>query len=213
MAKLYEIEIDKFQASIYISAIRSKRDIILIWMETIKFFLIHQQPIAEKVSAKLTIEVCETSRLYCQLESGRKIFSIAFPFSLSKEIDELLFFSREGVNIDSKISSEIISLINHSGVFEKQDFSSFIDPIFEYSEYSPEIWSLMRELMLAEDAYIRYDWDEKRQDGHNHPLHHLDICYSNAGTFKVGLPYQISREMLAEMLDKKTQCHYLRPAT
>ena len=67
--------------------------------------------------------------------------------------------------------------------------------------------------MLAEDAYVRYDWDEKRADGHRHPVHHLDLGYSAGGTFKVGLREAIDRAALVAILDIETDCHYLLPAT
>ena len=212
MAKILEINIDRYQIAPYLSAIRSKQDVVILWMKTIKNYLINQQPEADQVGAKLTIEIDATSRLYCQLEDGKKIFSIAFPFGVILKDEIWYFYSREGIQIDNKMSSEIISLVTHSRIFEAQDFSSFIDPIFDMSEYNADIWPLIRELMLAEDAYMRYDWDEERQNGHIHPLHHLDIYYSSAGTFKLGLDQRVERTALSSMLNAQTACHYLKPA-
>lgn len=212
MTKILEIDIDKYQVAPYLSAIRSKQHVVIIWMETIKNYLINQQPKADQAKAKLTIEIEATSRLYCQLDDGKKIFSIAFPFGVVLKDQVWHFYSREGIQIDNRISSLIISLVRHSRIFDVQDFSSFIDPIFDMSEYDSDIWSLMRELMLAEDAYMRYDWDMERQNGHIHPLHHLDIYYSSAGTFKLGLDQRVERTDLSSILNAQTACHYLKPA-
>ncbi|HJV85220.1 MAG TPA: hypothetical protein VJ698_07065 [Noviherbaspirillum sp.] len=213
MAKQFHLDIDEYQASTYLSAIRSKRDIVVLWMETIKNFLVGQPAVGPKVSARLTIHVDKMSRLFCTSEGGKKIFSVGFPFSVSFGDEQFRFLSREGVEIDSRVSSNIIALIGSKEIFGTQDFSGFIDPILEMSEYDPQLWTLIRELMIAEDGYIRYDWDEIRQDGHRHPLHHLDIYYSSASTFKVGLGTQLDQSSLMSILDLATDCHYLKPVT
>lgn len=211
MTKQFYLDIDEYQASAYLSAIRSKRDIILLWMETIKNFLAGQPAEGPRVSARLTIRVDKMSRLFCTSEGGRKIFSVGFPFSVSFGGDCFRFFSREGVEVDSGVSSNIIALVDSSEIFAVQDFCSFIDPILEMSEHDPQLWTLMRELMIAEDGYIRYDWDEIREDGCRHPLHHLDVYYSSASTFKVGLGQQLDQSSLISILDLTTDCHYLKP--
>ncbi len=211
MAKQFDLDIDEYQAATYLSAIRSKRDIVVLWMETIKNFLAGQPAEGPRVSACLTIRVDKMSRLFCTSEGGKKIFSVGFPFSVSFGNDQYRFLSREGVEIDSRISSSIIALIDSSEIFGVQDFCSFIDPILEMSEYDPQLWTLMRELMIAEDGYIRYDRDEIREDGHRHPLHHLDVYYSSASTFKVGLGQQLDQPSLISILDLATDCHYLKP--
>lgn len=212
MAKKFELDIDEYQAAEYLSAIRSKRDVIVLWMETIKNFLVNQPAEGPKVRARLAICVNKMSRLFYTSEGGRKIFSVGFPFGATFGNGEYRFLSREGVEIDSRVSSNIIALINSNQIFGEQDFCRFIDPILELSEYDPLLWTLMRELMIAEDGYIRYDWDEIRQDGHLHPLHHLDVYYSSASTFKVGLGQQLDQPSLMSILDTATECHYLKPA-
>ncbi|MCG8994568.1 hypothetical protein LH435_03185 [Laribacter hongkongensis] len=213
MTKKFDLDIDEYQASIYLSAIRSKRDIIVIWMETIKNFLVGEPAENQYINARLTIYIGKMSRLFCTSEEGKKIFSVGFPFSVSYANGQYKFFSREGVEIDNKVSSNVIELIDSGEIFGAQDFCKFIDPIMEMSEYDPQLWTLMRELMIAEDGYIRYDWDAVREDGHRHPLHHLDVYYSSASTFKIGLGNQIDQPSLMSILDLETDCHYLKSAT
>lgn len=213
MSKRFELALDEYQAAIYKSAIRSKRDVLLVWMESIKNYLVDQPPSVDRTAAHLIIEIDSMSRIFCTLDGGKKIFSLSFPFAATLSDGQYQFRSREGIEIDSRVSSNVISLVESGEIFGTQDFSRFIDPILEMSEYDPQLWSLVRELMVAEDGYIRYDWDETRQDGHRHPLHHLDVCYSNACGFKVGLNGQLDQPAFVAILDAATDCHYLAPAT
>lgn len=212
MTKRFELDIDQYQAAPYVSAIRTKRDIVLLWMETIKNFLVNQPPEGREARARLTIQIDKMSRLFCTSSGGKKIFSVGFPFGTTLEQEQFRFLSKEGIEIDNRVSSSVMSLIDSGGIFAAMDFSQFIDPIMEVSERDPQLWALIRELMIAEDGYIRYDWDETRQDGHRHPLHHLDVYYSTASTFKIGLGQQLDQPSLVSILDAATDCHYLKPA-
>lgn len=215
MAKHYEIAIDQYQVAAFLEAVRTKRDIIFLWMNAIKAFLANNPAPDGQREAHLSIVVMSMSRLFCELKGGRKIFSVAFPFSVRSEGGEKHFFSREGIQVDNFISSQILALIEDdvTGVLGASDFYRFIDPIIDAIEVSPAIWALLRELMLAEEAYIRYDWDEERAKGHLHPVHHLDLGYSNSGTFKVGLSQAIDRRSLVHILNTEVDCHYLLPAS
>jgi hypothetical protein len=209
--KRFDLSIDQYQAESFLEAIRSKQDIIVLWMTAIKAYLVNY-PVSEAQSeARLSIIVMSMSRLFCELKGGGKIFSVAFPFSVRYQEEEgFIFASREGIRIDNRVSSEIISLIE-SGVLNAADFSHFIDPIIEAVDVDASIWTLFRELMLAEDAYIRYDWDVERADGHRHPEHHLDFYYSQGSTFKVGLRQGIDHATMMSILDIGSDCHYLLP--
>jgi hypothetical protein len=209
MAKRFDLRVDRFQASALLQAVRTKRDVILLWMSTIKSFLAQQPAELGQEAATLSIVVRSMSRLFCESSGGRKIFSLAFPFTVREANDEFLFFSREGIPIDSRVSSEIVSLIENGRVLEAMDFSHFIDPIIEATEVDELMWALLRELMVAEDAYVRYDWDEERADGHRHPIHHLDLYYSSGSSFKVGLAAGINQGTLISILDVDVDCHYL----
>ncbi|MDY1033398.1 hypothetical protein [Stenotrophomonas sp. CFBP8980] len=151
------------------------------------------------------------SRLFCVLEDGRKIFSVSFPFSIREEGGPPVFFSRGGIEIDNRLSSEINALLHmpSGGVLDAVDFEGFIDPVFESMEVHLSIWSLLREIMLAEDSYLRYDWDLHRKNGHLHPEYHLDVGYSSSCTFKIGLKRGVDEAFLLSLTDRDTDCHYL----
>ncbi|WP_273479872.1 hypothetical protein [Rivihabitans pingtungensis] len=216
MPKMYQIAIDDFQAkALFSSATRRKRDVIKIWMEVIKIFLVNNPATGKDVSAKISIVADSTSRVFFEKNNDSTIFSLSFPFKISKRDEQLEFFSRGKVCIDSKNSSSIISLIDeeHENILGQEHFLDFVEPIFDADcDQNPSLWSLLIELILAEDTYIRYDFDHKNQNGHLHPLHHLDIGYSSYGTFKIGLEESIDKDTLASILSQESDCHYLVPA-
>lgn len=208
--KRFDLSLDKYQAARFLEAVRAKRDIIVLWMSAIKAFLVNHSTEEAQAGARLSIVIMSMSRLFCEMKDGGKVFSIAFPFSVRLDADEYVFYSRDGVKIDNRVSSAIISLVEN-GVLHASDFSHFIDPIMEMVDIDGSIWSLFRELMLAEDAYIRYDWDIERANGHMHPEHHLDLYYSQGASFKIGLASQLDHAAMISILNIESDCHYLYP--
>ncbi|WP_150114898.1 hypothetical protein [Xanthomonas euvesicatoria] len=153
------------------------------------------------------------SRLFCELDGGKKIYSVSFPFNCREVDGSFIFSSRGGVEVDNRISSEIVALIDRpDGVLDVVAFEGFIDPLFEALEVDLSIWSVVRELMTAEESYLRYDWDAERVNGHRHPLHHIDVGYSSACSFKFGLRQRIGRDGLISILNIDSDCHYIAPA-
>lgn len=209
MAKHLALAIDRYQAESFLKAVRTKRDVIFLWMNAIKAFLVNQPAEQAQAVAVISVSVMSMSRLFCELNDGKKIFSISFPFNLQIQDDEVNFYSREGVLVDSQISSQLLALIESGGILEECDFLKFVDPIFDAVDSDPNIWGLLRELMLAEDAYVRYDWDPTRINGDIHPEHHLDFFYSSSSSFKLGLSGQLDRHSLMGILNVDTDCHYL----
>lgn len=209
--KHFDLAIDKYQAACFLEAVREKRDIIVLWMSAIKAFLVNHPTKESQSEARLSIVIMSMSRLFCELKEGGKIFSISFPFTVRYEGDEYIFSSRNGIRIDNRVSSQIISLVE-SGTLQAADFSRFIDPIIEAVDVDPSLWVLFRELMLAEDGYIRYDWDVERVNGHRHPEHHLDLYYSQGSSFKIGLHGELSHATMISILNIESDCHYLHPA-
>lgn len=206
----FEIPLHKHQEQHFLHPVRKKSDVIKLWMHAIKFFLIYQPKGDSGRSGCLSIVNSQSvSRLFFESSDCKKIFSLSFPFSIKENEENIEFFSRkEQVIVDSRISSTILSLIQeHNSVLEKNDIYDFIGLIDD--EDDRNIWPLLKELILAEDAYIRYDWDEKNQNPINHPAHHLDIYYSSFTTFKVGLKSQLSTDNLLYLLSNHHPREYL----
>ena len=89
----------------------------------------------------------------------------------------------------------------------------FKSPIFcDYQEECDEnenFLGFLRELLLMEDGYIRYDYDEEHKNGDLHPLNHYDLFYSSHATFKIGLNAILSEDEFVDLLDIKSDCKYL----
>jgi hypothetical protein len=211
VAKCFRLDIDQAQAVPYVTAIRSKKDIIVVWMQTIKNYLVGHPATGANIHANLSIQVTKMTRLFCTSGQGIKIFSIAFPFSVECNDGQYQFKSKQGVVIDSAISSDVLALVQFHDILSSTNIEQFMDPLLDIAERNSDFWCLIRELMTSEDGYIRYDHDLARQAGHLHPLHHMDIFYSSASTFKVGLQNLTSEAALASIVDPTTDCHYLVP--
>ena len=139
--------------------------------------------------------------------SEKKYFSINFPFHVTNDGNQLRFRSKNIDDIDNKITSDVIGVMSNQLVLESNEILDFAAPIDEASHI--RFWSLIRDLLLFEDGYVRYDYDEENENELLHPLNHLDIFYSSNCTFKVGLNDQITSEILIDCLDIRSNCYFL----
>lgn len=209
--KRYIFGIDEYQAKWAFSPIRNRRDIVSLLMKTVKVMLINT-PVDETIRAgTIVLIVSKMSRLFYVSEA--KVFSISFPLFVQEIEDSLIFKSHGHPDVNSKVSSDILALLESDGIFDTPEVLSFAEPISDACAYDLDLWALFRDLLIAEDGYIRYDYDEVREDGHRHPLNHLDIFYSTSATFKLGLNEKLDHENFANILDLNTDCHYVSPAT
>lgn len=106
------------------------------------------------------------------------------------------------------MTSTILSLID-CGIFTESDVLGFAMPISDEHQTDSDLWGLLRELLLWEEGYIRYDDDPGNVNGDIHPRYHLDVFYSGASTFKLGLRQAIEHATFADILDINTSCRYL----
>lgn len=204
--KVFEFAVDAYQAEWMLSPLRSKRESILLLMRTIKIMLLPALPNPGTVG-KVILRVDKMSRLFFVFD--KKIFSINFPYVVT-EVDGLLEFrSLHQAKIDSAFTSHVLSVLDMDESFENREILNFADPISDICLFDADFWSLLRELLMCEDGYIRFDHDDVRADGRRHPVDHLDVFYSSGSTFKVGLDTSISHDVLCDLLDLNTDCHYL----
>lgn len=196
--------------------IKNKAHIIELLMEATRYMLINPNITADNVVGKILLYVDKMSRLFFFTEN--KYFSISFPF-LVHELDEEQqhkFSFQNDINIDSKLIGQVIQIIKCDEFKEKCSFN-FIAPICDYEENCDEnFWIFLRELLLMEDGYIRYDFDEnnykkfkEKGEEHLHPLNHYDLFYSNNTTFKIGLNYKINKDEFIDFVNVKINCKYL----
>ena len=211
--KNYAFNLDANMVDMFFRPIRDKVDIINILMQAIKIMSVGNL-VQANTNATMLLHIDKMSRLFFFTEN--KKYSIAFPFTVTDE-EEILKFSSTFIDeINSKITSDVISIVKCSAGFDSSCILEFMDNISVYEDTDSAIWSLVKELMLYEDGYIRYDYDEKGYEQaklsgipNQHPLNHFDIFYTNRSTFKIGLNSSINDDFLVELVNTKTDCVFL----
>ena len=196
--------------------IKTKVEIIKILLEATRFMIVNPTfGIApDKVKGRIILYIDKMSRLF--LLNDNKFYSIVFPFSTYKNGGSFKFSFHGNETIESRLISKVISIITCDKFKEKCSLD-FISPIYDYEEdHDENFWNFLREILLTEDGYIRYDHDENGHQGavekgqeHRHPLHHYDLFYTNKATFKLGLHGAVSDSDFYDLLNVKTDCQYL----
>jgi hypothetical protein len=203
--------------------LKTKAHIIEVLMEVTRFILLQNDPefiVSDNNSkGKVVLYIDKMSRLF--FFSENKYYSIVFPFHCSVKDDQYKIFFQSNINVTPKLISKVISTIK-CDQFKAQCSLDFVEPICNAEDDCGEnFWELLRELLLMEDGYIRYDVDKENYDKavekgeeHKHPLNHYDIFHSNNATFKVGLWNTIYNEDFINLLNINTDCNYLtKPST
>lgn len=208
--KIYTFDIDKYQAEWIFKPIRTKKDVLVILLRVIKVMLIPNHLGSERGVGKIILHVEKMSRLFFISES--KIFTINFPFFVHVADGGVSFKTHACPEIDNKVTSEILGLLDSDNVFESNEFVQFVDPVDDACVLNSRLWPILRDLLVYEDGYMRYDVDPVHQNGHLHPVHHIDVFYTSSATFKIGLRQPIDQEYLANILRQATDCYYLGPA-
>ena len=200
-------EIDQYQAKAFSRAIRSRFDILRLWMDAIKIIINYSPPSKDFTAAEVHIHNSRMSRLFYL--SGSKTFSIAFPFRIETGDGVFTVKTSSGIDVDSKLSSEIlhiVTLLQGGGLVNEWALAEHFE---DQGGASAEFWPVLAGLLDAEDGYLRFDHDPERKDGHKHPLDHADLFYTNGASFKVGLHKKLGLEEIVDILNRETDCHYL----
>lgn len=205
--KQYCFDIGAWQADEMFSPIRGKKAVIELLMKTLKVISANQEIPSEQSGGQIVLVVSKMSRLFFFAED--KYVSINFPFTVRDTEEGLIFSSRHIADIDSKITSDVLSVLKDTDSFDSSCILEFADPIASITDYNSEFWAFFRGLLLYEDGYIRYDYDEEHANGLLHPLNHYDVFYSSGATFKIGLKARIGREVIIDLLRTDSSCHFV----
>jgi hypothetical protein len=193
----------------FFKPIKRKVQVIELLMNSIKYMLMNPTIKVGNSQGKIILRVDKMSRLF--FIKADKYYSIMFPFIVKKEGAYSFSFKNE-MNIDQKITSEVMSLIR-DGVFDSNCSLEFADKISTYQDinYNEFYWDFIKELIMMEDGYLRYDYDNyiKHKKSDIHPLHHYDLFYTSNATFKVGLKGKVTENDFVDLLDVKTICKFI----
>ncbi|RMT90971.1 hypothetical protein ALP39_200286 [Pseudomonas marginalis pv. marginalis] len=207
--KRFAFNIAPWNSELVFNPIRARKDVITLLMKVIKLMDVGPALIGQPGEEYFELVISHTSRLFFYSED--KHFSIGFPFNATLENDQLVFKSLTGVIIDSQMTSDILGVMSSEEIFFYDDIIDFAAPVSDYFLHNKGGWAVLRDLLMTEDGYIRYDHDPVHAKGDIHPLHHLDVFYGARQTFKIGLAKKIDRAHLHDALDSQTPCHYLNP--
>lgn len=198
--------------------LKTKAHIIEVLMEMTRFILLQNDPdfLVNDNDSKATavLHVEDMSRLF--FFSENKYYSIVFPFHFLEKDGQYKIVFQSNIEITAQLISKVISTIT-CDEFKAQCSLEFIEPICNAEdECGEDFWELLRELLLMEDGYIRYDLDQenydkavKKGEEYKHPLNHYDIFYSSNATFKVGLFNAIDNDSIIDFLNVNSECEYL----
>lgn len=208
--KVKSFPIGDWQTANLTEPIRNKREAILLLMHVIKLILVHDKKSPpDPVAGEIRLIVSKMSRIFLLFKE--KYISFRLPFTLIEKPDGSISFRSAYIEeIDSQVTSQIIACLKDNKLDESTDVLEWADQISDTEVYSPGFWPTLRDLLLSEDGYLRYECDSEHQNGRLHPLHHYDIFYSNHVTFKVGLETSINSRTMIDLLERETDCHFFQ---
>lgn len=217
MKTRFEIEIDQSSLSIFFPKfrIKDKLQILEILLESARYILHGKRESKVTGQNKIIFFRKKMNRIFFVSED--KIYSLIFPFNLQIDDKTLTLSFRNLIEINSFVISNLIILLKNPLISSDNCFD-FIEPISEVEDDTDEnYWPVLKELLMQEDGYIRYDKDEKgfedakkKNEENRHPLHHIDVFYTNGVTFKLGLDSSIPDIDLIDILDTNTNCKFLK---
>lgn len=195
--------------------IKNKIQILEILFEATRYLLYGAQILSSTKDTQLILKVDKMSRLF--FFNKTKFYSLIFPFTVLVQDEGLKIWYKDLVEINSKTISDILSILKDEK-FQSTDCLDFADVILNLEpEYDNNLWILIKELLLLEDGYVRFDHDletyleaKKKGEQHKHPEHHLDIFYTSNNTFKIGLSRLINPDIFIDYLDVNKDCSYLK---
>lgn len=196
--------------------IRKKRDSIILLINLCDYLLNFSQiSDSEKIISSMYIKNNNGYRLFYE-ESG-KTYTLCSPFRFYV-VDDSIEITNSILGI---IGNPEISLLKRIFITEKLyslkdavDSYCLIETII-YEDFNSisitpqEMWNFLISFISYESGYLRYDYDPKNCNGKIHPLHHLDIFYTNYSTFKFGIKKTMPIEDFIDMFDSETDQLYL----
>ncbi|WP_076280844.1 hypothetical protein [Paenibacillus odorifer] len=228
MGKYYHYFITEGLKEMLSRPIRKKNDILKILLEISSYLLVNDKPVDRGIG-EFIVKVDKMSRVFITLHGDEreiKHYSFNFPFIIEDSEENEGFINlksnKNRIKVDS-MKLSVLRSVSATGWFSDEGEISSTCMLEHYEtleiiikeivgpveKYIDEVWLLIKELILIEPGYLRYDYDPVYQKDNLHPLHHIDINYTNHITFKLGLESKYLQKMFIDLLDTNTNCHYL----
>ena len=215
--KKFEFELPDLLYDKAMLPIRRKDDLLRLLAHTIKFLVLHPTADTTTITAnkKLILYVDKMSRLFFCVKD--KIFSFRFPFyvGVNSEDSSFSISFKDYFEFDSITSSLLLAILEQEDIFNgtlENVSEKMLQEIIE-NEWEniniDGICELVKQLMLFEPGYMRYDHDEEHANGTIHPEHHLDMFFSSNGTMKLGLKNSVESEWFIDLVNILTECRYV----
>jgi hypothetical protein len=205
--KEVSFNLDERLINLFFAPVRKKEDIIMLMMNIVQFIGISSRITIEPIKGRMVLRTSRTNRAF--LYTDKKHFSISFPYKIIESEDGFEAHSIINGEISRATISKIKSILIDGEAMDGGCISSLANLVLDESLLAPAFWGIFRELIFMEDGYLRYDHDKERENGHIHPLNHLDIFYSNRAGFKVGLKSTLDEGELIDIMEHSSNCRYL----
>lgn len=203
------------------NSIRNKKDTILLLLETIEKLLVYSEEIKEfsdfevvktEEDLRIVIYINKMKRLfYC---TKNKVQSLCFPFTIVLNENSVEFLHEKILLDYSKIS--ILK-----GVFKRSSMTTITELNDEllnddyYNSLCKNEKEIIKQVLLFltifEDGYLRFDFHDTENFNEDfHPLHHIDLYYTNSNTFKLGLEKEMSLKKNIKIIDITEKCFNIK---
>jgi len=204
--KKIERNILQYQQNDFLAPIRDKISFARLLVIASRQLLLNEETEGYSSVAKLRLVIDKMSRIF--IYQRHRYFSVAFPFTVLTDDNNnvINITSLTGNKLDFQNISAIIAILDNDQFRHNPSLISFsLEPqSIEYSGIP-----ILEEIFRFEPSYVRYDYDNTNEGGKFHPLNHLDINYSQSGTFKLGLPNVITETYFENLQDTNKQCSYI----
>jgi len=214
--KEFKVNMTKRFLELASNPIRTKNHVIMLLLEAIPL-LTYGEILDKPTDDHIILRIDKMKRLI--FVSEKKIFSFNFPFNVEviegekKPIiyDSVTDIEINGINFAALKSAfeEIFNKNENHGILDLESELIHIMDSFDMKPNKDKIWGILKKLLVFEAGYLRYDYDEVRQNGRLHPLNHLDINYSSDSTFKIGINNIINSNIFIDILDINTNSYFI----
>ncbi|MBY0222530.1 MULTISPECIES: hypothetical protein [Bacillales] len=214
--KEFTVSMTKRFVEIASKPIRTKKHVIMLMLEAIP--LLTNADVLERPSNNyIILRVDKMKRLFFVIEN--KIFSFNFPFNVEVQEEKnnpIIYDSITDLELNALNLTVLKSAFEETfygnenqGILDLDSELMQVIDSFDTKPNKDQVWQILKTLQMFESGYLRYDYDEVRENGKLHPLNHIDINYTSDGTFKIGINDTLDCNTFIDILDVNTDSYFI----